>query len=58
MSPESKDLVEQIQGLSEEQQEAVRKFINYLKRAKSGPFLSAVEDFIEEHPELLRRLAK
>ena len=58
MSPESRELMKQIEDLTEEEQEAVRKFIDYLRRAKSSPFISAVDDFIEEHPELLRRLAK
>jgi hypothetical protein len=44
-------------------QEAVRQFIDYLKQrdhlARSeSPFLQAAEDFIAEHPELLKRLAQ
>ena len=50
-----------IRGLSPGEQAAVREFILFLKRKPSQssetPLLAAVEEFIDEHPELLRRLA-
>ncbi|HEY2931497.1 MAG TPA: hypothetical protein VGK99_07095 [Acidobacteriota bacterium] len=58
MSAESKKLIEEIEKLDEQQQAAVKQFIAYLKSAKTSPFLSAVDDFIDKHPELLRRLAQ
>jgi hypothetical protein len=42
------------------EQESVREFVEFLK-AKArlrSPFLSAVEEFINQHPELLRHLAQ
>lgn len=57
----SQDLAQAISSLTEQQQESVRQFIEFLKKqdADSGsPFLSAVDEFVEQHPELLRRLAQ
>lgn len=51
-------LTDAINSLTPEQQESVRQFIEFLKRRGSSPFLAAVEEFIETHPELLRRLAQ
>jgi hypothetical protein len=58
MSAES--LTELIETLTLPEQEAVREFIGYLKRQPAGasPFLAAVDEFIAQHPELLRRLAQ
>lgn len=58
MSPEIRELMKQIEELTEQEQETVRKFIGYLKQAKTSAFLDAVDKFIEKHPELLRRLAR
>jgi hypothetical protein len=59
MAPEN--LADAINSLTPEEQESVRQFVEFLKRkgttAKS-PFLAAVDEFIEQHPELLRRLAQ
>lgn len=36
-------------------------FVEFLKRkgsSPSSPFLMAVDEFIDQHPELLRRLAQ
>jgi predicted nucleotidyltransferase len=48
--------------LSSEQQAAVKEFINYLKeqspQAPDEDFRKALEAFIHDHPELLRRLAQ
>lgn len=55
------NLVEVISSLTPEEQESVRQFVQFLKRkgsAPSSPFLAAVEQFIDQHPELLRRLAQ
>jgi len=60
MAPES--LNEIVLALTPEEQAAVREFIDFLKqKTPSSPesrFFAAVEEFIEEHPDLLRRLAQ
>jgi len=55
------NLAEVIRSLSPEEQESVQKFVEFLKRkgsSPSSPFLTAVDEFIDQHPELLRRLAQ
>ena len=55
------NLAEVINTLTPDEQEAVRDFIEFLKQkahSPSTPFLAAVDEFIEMHPELLRRLAQ
>ena len=55
------DLNGLIESLTEEQRKSVSEFIVFLKngeRPASSPFLSAADEFIEQHPELLRRLAQ
>ena len=55
------NLEETIRELSPQDQESVRAFVEFLKRGISvsaSPFLAAVDEFIERHPELLRRLAQ
>lgn len=55
------NLLETVASLTPEQQDAVRRFIEYLReRPGRGPgaFLEAAEDFIAEHPELLRQLGR
>jgi hypothetical protein len=57
----SQDLSEAIKTLTPEEQESVRLFIVFLKkkeRAGSSPFLAAVNEFVDKHPELLRRLGE
>jgi hypothetical protein len=45
--------------LTPEEQELVRLFIDFLKRKGSAPpFLAVADEFIEQHPELLSRLAQ
>ncbi len=55
-------LTELVAELSPEEQAAVREFIEFIRRKKSGgvgtPFLNAVDEFMMAHPELLRRLAE
>ena len=54
-------LAEAIKTLTPEEQEAVRDFIVFLRhRAQlpTTPFLAAVDEFFEAHPELLSRLAQ
>jgi hypothetical protein len=54
------NLAEAIRSLTPEEQESVRMFIDFLKRrdsVPSSPFLAAVDEFVDQHPELLRRLA-
>jgi hypothetical protein len=55
------NLVDVIRSLSSQEQESVRLFIEFLRRRDAelpSPFLSAVDEFVEQHPELLRRLAQ
>jgi hypothetical protein len=54
------NLAEAISSLTPEEQESVRLFIEFLKRRESAPspFLAAVNEFVAQHPELLRRLAE
>ena len=49
-----------ISSLTPEEQESVKQFVDFLRRKGSAPspFLAAVEEFIDQHPELLRRLAQ
>jgi len=56
----SQNLPAIVEKLSAEEQAAVVKFIEYLKsRApRKGQFGAAVDEFIDQHPELLRRLAQ
>jgi hypothetical protein len=52
-------LIEAVNSLSPEEQASVLQFIDYLKRQNvRSPFLQAADRFIEDHPELLRRLAE
>ena len=58
----SENLADVLAQLSPSEKDAVREFIEFLKRRKSEtqptPFLAALEEFMAEHPELLRRLAQ
>jgi hypothetical protein len=58
----SENLADVLAQLSPSEKEAVREFIEFLKRRKNEaqptPFLAAIEEFMTEHPELLRRLAQ
>ena len=58
----SENLADLLSRLSPNEKEAVREFIEFLKGRKAEtqptPFLAAIEEFMAEHPELLRRLAK
>jgi hypothetical protein len=51
-----------VSRLSPAEEAAVREFIEFMRRRKgkseSTPFLAAIEEFMAEHPELLRRLAQ
>jgi hypothetical protein len=55
-------LLELVASLSDEQQSAVEAFIRYL-REKGSPTIKsevqiAVDEFVRDHSELLRRLAQ
>ena len=53
----AENLADVIRSLTPKEQEAVRQFVDFLKRKEScpsSPFLAAVDEFIEQHPELLR----
>ena len=57
----TENIAEAINSLTPEQQESVKQFIEFIKRKgapPSSPFLEAVDEFIGQHPELLRRLAQ
>jgi hypothetical protein len=55
-------LVDKIAALSEDQQAAVEKFIDYLREKPlsitNDNFHAALDSFIREHSDLLRRLAE
>jgi hypothetical protein len=57
----AENLAEVIDSLTPEEQASVKPFIDFLKAkgsTPSSPFLTAVDEFIDQHPELLRRLAQ
>lgn len=59
----TESLAEVVQSLTPQEQDAVRQFIDYLKRRDASgnsqsPFLQAADEFIAQHPELLQRLAQ
>ena len=57
----AKDLADVISSLTPEEQESVKQFVEFLKRKgspPSSPFLTAVDEFVDQHPDLLRRLAR
>ncbi len=56
----TRNLAEIVAQLSVAEQAAVEEFIDFLKRGKQGPsaFDAAIDEFITDHPELLRRLAQ
>jgi hypothetical protein len=54
-------LADVISSLTPEGRESVMQFVEFLKRKESpapSPFLAAVGEFIDQHPELLHRLAQ
>ena len=57
----AENLADIIRSLTPEEQESVKEFVDFLKRkgsCPSSPPLAAVDEFIDQHPELLRRLAQ
>jgi hypothetical protein len=58
MAPEK--LTQLVSQLSPEEQSAVKDFVAFLKARQSPAraFCAAVDEFIAEHPELLRRLGQ
>jgi len=59
----TESLADVVRSLTPQEQDAVRQFIDYLKGRDASvrpqsPFLQATDEFIAEHPELLRRLAQ
>ena len=55
------NLADLINALTPEQQESVKQFVDFLKQRESArrtAFFAAVDEFIDQHPELLRRLAQ
>jgi hypothetical protein len=54
-------LTDIVESLSPEEQTAVREFIGFLRQRapqQDSAFRSAVDEFMDRHPELLRRLAQ
>ena len=54
-------LSELVGSLNPEEQAVVRRFIEFLKREPApppSPFLTAIDEFTEQHPELLERLSR
>ena len=62
MATHIETLAEVVSRLSPEKQAAVRKFIEFIEdpkhKSEDTPFLRAIDEFMAEHPELLRLLAK
>ena len=63
----AQSLTELVTTLTPEEQAAVREFIQYLKQHGTagqkacdtkGVFLAAADEFISQHPDLLKRLAQ
>ena len=57
----AENLADLISKLTPEEQDSVKEFVDFLKRREPAPasrFLAAVDEFIDQHPELLRRLAR
>lgn len=59
----TESLSEVVRSLTPQEQDAVRQFIDFLKRrdasmGSQAPFLQAADEFIAQHRELLRRLAQ
>lgn len=57
----SQELLDRIATLSPDQQTAVEQFIDYLKKQSPSEgavsFRTALDSFVAEHSDLLRRLA-
>ncbi|HWC15547.1 MAG TPA: hypothetical protein VG498_00955 [Terriglobales bacterium] len=60
--PSQERLTELLASLSSEQQSAVEAFIRYLQEKSSAgsraDVRAAIDDFVREHSDLLRRLAQ
>jgi len=57
----AENLADLVRSLTPQEQESVKQFVEFLKRKGSSPssrFSTAVDEFIDQHPEPLRRLAR
>jgi len=59
----TESLTNVVQSLTPQEQDAVLRFIDYLKGrdvspGSGSPFLQAADEFIAKHPDLLQRLAQ
>ena len=57
----AENITDLVNSLTPTEQDAVREFIHFLKleaQTPASPFLTAVDEFIDRHPELLRRLTQ
>jgi len=55
------NITDLIDSLTPQEQEAVREFIRFLKSRNelpTSPFVAAVDEFIVQHPDLLRWLVQ
>ena len=58
---ELQNLLNLIASLPKEQQEAVEEFVHYIQQQPANPamnFREALDSFVQQHPELLRRLGQ
>ena len=61
MSMAAENLADLLSSLTPEEQDSVKQFVQFLKQKGPSPssgFLAAMDEFIDQHPELLRRLAQ
>jgi hypothetical protein len=57
----SENIADLLGSLTPGEQDAVREFIHFLKtrnEVQASPFRAAVDEFVDQHPELLRQLAQ
>ena len=59
----TESLADVVRSLTPQEQDAVRQFVDYLKRRSASlqseaPILRAADEFITQHPELLQHLAQ
>jgi hypothetical protein len=57
----AESLADVIRSLAPAEQQAVREFVEFLKSRNASapsPFLNAVDDFVDQHADLLSHLAQ
>ena len=60
MNVTTDSLLDAVRALTPQQQDSVREFISTLQQRQPAPnpFLSAADEFMDQHSELLHRLAQ